>query len=158
MANRSKRTPENRERILKILRASCTTRKSAYTAVNMSAETFDNWLKADASFAEAVEQAEQEAITRNVLLVQKAAEPRKVKKTRTEYGLPPKDEHGNPVQGATPIVVSQTVEEYAEEGDWRAAKWLLETRDPENYGKQVSLTKDGDTIKGYGASVDFDDL
>ncbi|GEM_PF-3546624 len=158
MAQRTKRTDENRERILSILRSATTTRKAAFSAVGMSAETFDNWIKADPTFAEAVVQAEQEAINNNVLLVQKAAQPRKVRKTRTEYGPPPKDAEGKPVAGAKPVVVSRTVEEYEEEGDWRAAKWLLETKDPENFGKRLDVTSNGETIKGYGANVDFDDI
>lgn len=57
MGRPSKRTNENRAKILQLLAAG-TTRKNAYLAVGMTGETFAQWLRAEAKFAQEVEEAE----------------------------------------------------------------------------------------------------
>jgi transposase len=68
----TKRTPETEKKILDILRAG-NTRKTAYSVVGVSDTAFANWLN-NLDFLEAVKKAEEEAVARNVAVINQAAQ------------------------------------------------------------------------------------
>jgi hypothetical protein len=72
MARRSKYTPELVRQICEIL-AEGNPRRTACVLAGVSEETFYTWLRAKPEFSEAIKKAEEEAIRRNVGIVQSAA-------------------------------------------------------------------------------------
>jgi hypothetical protein len=70
---KSKRTPENRDRILMLLRAG-NYQKEAFTAAGISADTFYSWMKEDPEFSEAVQKAESEAVAFHMAQIMKASQ------------------------------------------------------------------------------------
>lgn len=67
MPRTSKRTPERVKKICDLLRNG-NTRKTAFTLAGISHETFARWLS-NREFRELVENAEEEAVARNVAMV-----------------------------------------------------------------------------------------
>lgn len=72
MARRSKYTPELVRQICQIL-AEGNPRRTACVLAGVSEETFYTWLRAKPEFSEAIKKAEEEAIRRNVSIIQSAA-------------------------------------------------------------------------------------
>lgn len=70
---RSKYTPEIVERICSVL-ADGNTRRTAAAVVGIDENTLLRWIHRHADFAERVKTAEQEAVRRNVAIIQRAAE------------------------------------------------------------------------------------
>ena len=68
----TKRTPEAEAKIIELLKAG-NTRKTACIAAGISEDTFARWRKDDEDFADAIEKAEEEAVARNVAIIQRAA-------------------------------------------------------------------------------------
>ena len=154
MAQPSKRTPENRKRIIDML-AGGIPKSAACEEVRISRETLNKWENEEEEFRDDIAAAKSAAIARNVLRLQKATEPRAVKKTRTEVA-PKKDADGN--VGGRLVKVAQTVEEYEEDGDWRAALAWLERMDRGNFGKSVDVTSGGEKLPAATVLVGLDRL
>lgn len=69
----SKKTKETVAKLLDVIRAGNCYR-TAYTLAGIDQRTFERWRIADAAFAAQVKKAEEEAVARNVLIIQKAAQ------------------------------------------------------------------------------------
>ena len=67
-----KYTPETVERICQFLKAG-NTRKTSAIASGISEETFYTWMKEKLEFSESIKRAEEEAVARNVAIINKAA-------------------------------------------------------------------------------------
>lgn len=122
MARPSKLTPDIQAAICRVLSAG-TTRAAACAAANVTFESFRKWCKNRPEFLAAVRKAELEAVTRNVAVIQRAAQGGGVTERTTKT-----DRQGR-------VVVT---EKHARP-EWTAAAWWLERKFPAEFGSDRTL-------------------
>lgn len=128
---RTHRTPETQDALLRLLRAG-STREDAALYVGMDRDTLRRWMRADAAFLRACEQAEAQARVRAVTVLVDDA-----------FGRPAMyDDGGN--------VIRAEVRPHVE-----SAKWYLERRDPLNWGRRVTVDIRA-TVEKYAAAHGLD--
>ncbi len=112
--------------------------------VDITYDTYFNWLNNKPEFSEAVTRAQGEAKIGAVLSIRKAMMPHEVKTVTTKTVSVTKlrkIKHKDGTVEEVPYTDTRTdiTETSTNEFDWRAAAWWLERRFPADYGKSLMI-------------------